>query len=151
MTFLGILEVREEKTRIWIRNPVVQIRGFVSISKRGLNTDSKIAYTQINKKIKIKFWHPKWQKRQDKEPDQNQYKNFMDPEQFCKWCTHNSVSSVPDPWHFGVDPDPGPMPLTNGSRYGSGYCYFHHWTSRQQKTSLKRKFCYLLFFKGTFT
>ncbi len=71
MTFFGILEVRGEKTRIRIPNSVVQIRGFVSVSKRGLNT----IYT-INKIIKIKFWHPKQQKRQDKEPDQNQYQKL---------------------------------------------------------------------------
>ncbi len=29
----------------------------------------------------------------------------------------------------------GSMPLTNGSGFGSGSCYFHHWSSRcQQKT-----------------
>ncbi len=49
--------------------------------------------------------------------------------------------SVPDPWHFGVDPDPrihdifvwirirGSMPLTNGSEFGSRSCYFRHWPS----------------------
>jgi hypothetical protein len=36
-------------------------------------------------------------------------------------------SSVPDPRHFGVDPDSRIHHLTNGSRsgFGSGYCYFH--------------------------
>ncbi len=38
-------------------------------------------------------------------------------------------SSVADPWHFGVDPDPGSMPLTNGS----GSCYFRHWPWRCQQ------------------
>jgi|688.fasta_scaffold625558_2 hypothetical protein len=31
--------------------------------------------------------------------------------------------SVPDPWQFGVDPDPWTMLLTNGSRFGSGFAY----------------------------
>ncbi len=48
---------------------------------------------------------------------------------------------VPDPWHFGVDPDPG-----------SGSCYFCHWPSRfQQKTNFLTQFFCLLFFEGTFT
>jgi hypothetical protein len=41
---------------------------------------------------------------------------------------------------FGVDPDPDPrnrirgsMPLTNGSGFGSGSVYFHHWPSRCQQ------------------
>ncbi len=44
------------------------------------------------------------------------------------------------------------MPLTNGSGFGSGSCYFRHWPSRrQQKTNLKKRFFCLLLFEGTFT
>jgi hypothetical protein len=33
------------------------------------------------------------------------------------------------------------LPLTNGSGFGSGSCYFHHWPSRrQQKTNLNKSF-----------
>ncbi len=48
----------------------------------------------------------------------------------------------------------GSMPLTNGSGFGSGSCYFRHWPSRrQQKTNLKKKFfCLLTFWRyRTFT
>ncbi len=52
-------------------------------------------------------------------------------------------TSVPDPWHFGVDPDP--RIRTNGS----GSFHFHHWPSRcQQKTNKKKFFCIVLF-EGT--
>jgi hypothetical protein len=45
----------------------------------------------------------------------------------------------------------GSIPLSNGSGFGSGSCYFHHWPSRsQQKTILKKFFCILLF-EGKFT
>ncbi len=38
-------------------------------------------------------------------------------------------TSVADPWHFGVDPDPDSDP-------GSGSFYFRHWPSRcQQRTN----------------
>ncbi len=44
----------------------------------------------------------------------------------------------------------GSMPLTNGSGFGSGSCYFRHWLSRrQQKTNLEKFLC-LLLFEGTF-
>ncbi len=43
----------------------------------------------------------------------------------------------------------GYMPLTNGSGFGSGSFYFHHWPSRcQQKTNFKKKFSLL---QGTCT
>ncbi len=51
------------------------------------------------------------------------------------------LNSVADPWHFGVDPDPG-----------SGSCYFRHWPSRcQQKTKILTQFFLLFTFEGTFT
>ena len=46
----------------------------------------------------------------------------------------------------------GSMPLTNGSGFGSGSCYFRHWPSRcQQKTNFLTQFFCLLLFEGTFT
>ncbi len=44
-------------------------------------------------------------------------------------------TSVPDPWHFGMDPDPrvwilGSVHLTNGSGSGSGSGSFRQWLSR---------------------
>ncbi len=45
----------------------------------------------------------------------------------------------------------GSMPLTYGSGFGAGSCYFWHCPSRwQQKLFFKTFFCWLLF-KGTFT
>jgi hypothetical protein len=44
----------------------------------------------------------------------------------------------------------GSMPLTNGTGFGSGSCYFRHWILRRQQKFLKKVFC-LLLFKGTFT
>jgi|694.fasta_scaffold101813_2 hypothetical protein len=47
----------------------------------------------------------------------------------------------------------GSMPLTNGTRTGvvSGSCYFRHWppSKHQQKTSLKKFIC-LILFEGTY-
>ncbi len=47
----------------------------------------------------------------------------------------------------------GSMPLTNGSGFGSGSCYFRHWPSRrQQKSYLKKSFsAYYCTFEGAFT
>ncbi len=40
------------------------------------------------------------------------------------------------------------MPLTNGSGYGSGSCYFRHWPSRcQQKTVFKNVFLIITFWR----
>ncbi len=59
------------------------------------------------------------------------------------------ITSVADPWHFGVDPDPDPpIRIRDPSLWlldpdpdlGSRSCYFRHWPSR----------C-LLLFEGTFT
>jgi hypothetical protein len=45
----------------------------------------------------------------------------------------------------------GSMPLTYGSGFGSGSCYFRHWLTRsRQKTNFKKKFFCLLLFEGTF-
>ncbi len=63
----------------------------------------------------------------------------------------NIKISVADPWHFGVDPDRS-MHLTNvsGCGYGSG-CgsfYFHHWPSRCQQTTNKKKvFLHITFWR----
>ncbi len=55
------------------------------------------------------------------------------------YCIKSAVTSVPDPWHFGVDPDPRIHAPTNGS----GSCHFRHWPwRRQQKTNLKKKSAY---------
>ncbi len=57
-------------------------------------------------------------------------------------------TSVPDPWHFGVDLYLWLMDPDSGS----GSCYFRHWPSRcQQKTILFKKFFCSLPFEGTFT
>jgi hypothetical protein len=40
----------------------------------------------------------------------------------------SDLTSVADPWHFGVDPDP----RIQASDYGSGSCYFRHLPSRCQ-------------------
>ncbi len=37
------------------------------------------------------------------------------------------------------------MPLTNGSGFGSGSCYFLHWPLRRQQKTNKKVFCLLLF------
>ncbi len=38
----------------------------------------------------------------------------------------NVLTSVPDPWHFGVDPDPQ-IHASVRIRCGSGSCYFRYW------------------------
>ncbi len=43
----------------------------------------------------------------------------------------------------------GSMPLTNGSGFGSGSCYFCHWPSRcQQKTNFLTQFFLLITFRS---
>ncbi len=65
--------------------------------------------------------------------------------------------SVPDPWYFGVDPDPRihASALTNGSgsRFGSGSLYFHHWPSSSQQIINLKKILLISFlvFEGTFS
>ncbi len=54
-------------------------------------------------------------------------------------------ASVPDPWHFGADPDPWIRTLTNVSGSGCGSCSFRQWPSRCQI------FLCLFLFEGTFT
>ncbi len=72
------------------------------------------------------------------------------------FMSSSAHSSVADPWHFGVDPDPwirirGSMPLTNGSGSAESF-YFHHWPSRcQQKTDLKKSFSAYYFLKVPFS
>ncbi len=44
-----------------------------------------------------------------------------------------SWASLPDLWHFGADPKPRILPLTNGSGSGSGSCSFRHLPSRCQQ------------------
>jgi hypothetical protein len=58
------------------------------------------------------------------------------------------LNSVADPWHLGWIRIRGSMPLTNGSGFGSGSCYFRHWPSRcQQKTNFLNSFFAYYFFK----
>ncbi len=47
-------------------------------------------------------------------------------------CFQTLTASVPDPWHFGTDPDPQICHLTNGS--GSGSCSFRRWSSSCKQT-----------------
>jgi hypothetical protein len=59
------------------------------------------------------------------------------PRYLKKRCQDKLKISVVDPRHFGTDPDPirGSIPLTYGSGFGSGSCYFRQCPSRwQQKT-----------------
>ncbi len=71
----------------------------------------------------------------------HQHVFFRNEQRFGSTSDQEYVNtSVPDPWHFGVDPNPDPriMPLNNGS----GSCFFRHWPPRHQQ---KRFFCLLLF------
>ncbi len=45
----------------------------------------------------------------------------------------------------------GSMPLTDGSGFGSGSCYFRHRPSRRQQKINNKKVFLLITFEGTFT
>ncbi len=93
------------------------------------------------------------------EPQSFQRKQYSKGKLAQAWCKmDNLMSSVPDSWHFGVDPDPrirGSMPLTNGSGSGSWIriLLFLSLTFKMPAKNLffKTIFFCLLLFEGTFT
>jgi hypothetical protein len=50
-------------------------------------------------------------------------RGFAPPAAFPYSPDHTQIG-VPDPWHFGVDPDPDPRIHASYYESGSGSCYF---------------------------
>jgi hypothetical protein len=64
------------------------------------------------------------------------------------WYIYCAVrTSCPDPWHFGMDPDPRirTLPPTNGSVSGSWSCTFCQWPSRHQQKLFSKFFLLITF------
>ncbi len=84
---------------------------------------------------------------------------YTSPHPLNTFLHTTSASSVPDPWHFGLDPDPRIHASDWWIRIrfldpGSGSCYFRHWPSRCQKKTIYLSQFFLLtvlLFEGTFT
>ncbi len=70
----------------------------------------------------------------------------------CEKLTENSsvVISVPDPWHFGTDPDPDPCIRTLDNGSGLGSCCFRLWLSRCQQSLSFFKIFFVLLAAGYF-